>query len=382
MSNMAYGFQNTVDRMVDHQIISMNKIKIILALTVGIIILSSVSSSAQVSVGISISANIAPPPLVVYTQPPCPTDGFLWTPGYWAYGDGGYFWVPGVWVRPPQYGYLWTPAYWGYAGGVYGFHSGYWGPHVGFYGGINYGYGYGGSGFYGGRWQGNSFRYNTAVVNVNTTVVHNTYVDRTVTVNNTNNHTSFNGGPGGISARPTAQEETAVRERHVQATAEQTSHMHNAMQDRNQFASVNHGRPATTAMNKPGGVPYNNTHATTSVHNANNAAAPQQHPQASANHAAPQQHPQASANHAAPQQHPQASANHAAPQQHPQADANHAAAQQHSQPNNHPVPQQHQQAYNNHSQPSQQHANQQQQHHPAPQQPHGAEQPHGGSPHP
>ncbi len=51
-------------------------------------------SFAQVSVGVSISANIAPPPLPVYTQPPCPYDGFLWTPGYWGYGDMGYYWIP------------------------------------------------------------------------------------------------------------------------------------------------------------------------------------------------------------------------------------------------------------------------------------------------
>ncbi len=348
----------------------MKKIKIILAITAGIFISTSMTTSAQVSVGISVTAGIAPPPLVVYSQPPCPDDGFLWVPGYWAYGGDGYFWVPGVWVRPPQYGYLWTPAYWGYAGGVYSFHSGYWGPHVGFYGGINYGYGYGGTGFYGGRWEGNSFRYNTAVVNVNKTVIHNTYVDRTVIVNNTSNHTSFNGGPGGVSARPSPQEEAAVRERHVQATTEQTSHVQHAMQDRNQFASVNHGRPVTAAMNKPGGTPYNNSHAISTAHSTNNIPA-QQHQQPPVNHNTPQQHPQASVNHSAPQQHPQASANHSAPQQHPQP------------ANSHPVPQQHQQAYNNHPQPSQQHAPQQQ-HHPAsqPQQPHGGQQPHGEAPHP
>ncbi len=347
----------------------MKRIKIILAITAGIFILTSTTTSAQVSVGISVTAGIAPPPLVVYSQPPCPDDGFLWVPGYWAYGSDGYFWVPGVWVRPPQYGYLWTPAYWGFAGGIYSFHAGYWGPHVGFYGGINYGYGYGGTGFYGGRWEGNSFRYNTAVVNVNKTVIHNTYIDRTVIVNNTNNHTSFNGGPGGVSARPSPQEEAAVRERHVQATAEQTSHVQHAMQDRNQFASVNHGRPVTAAMNKPGGTPYNNSHAINTAHSATNNPA-QQHQQPPVNHSTPQQHPQASANHSTPQQHPQASANHNAPQQHPQPE------------NSHPVPQQHQQAYNNHPQPSQQHAPQQQ-HHPAPQpqQPHEG-QPHGESPHP
>jgi hypothetical protein len=350
----------------------MKRIKIILTLVLGIFVLSSAPSFAQVSVGISITAGIPPPALPVYSQPLCPSDGFLWIPGYWAYTDGGYFWVPGVWVRPPQFGYLWTPAYWGYGGGVYGFHAGYWGPHVGFYGGINYGYGYSGSGFYGGRWEGNSFRYNTAVVNVNRTVVHNTYVDRTVVVNHTtvvNNRTSFNGGPAGISARPTPQEESAIRERHVQATSEQNSHMQQARQDRNQFASVNHGRPSTTAMNKPGGNRYD-PHGSGSTAHAMNSQPNLQHQQANNNHPTPQQHQQPSNNHPVPQQHQQAANNHPVPQQHQQPS------------NNYPMPQQHQQAYNNHSQASQQHSNHQQQHNPAPQQQHGGQPQHGEAPHP
>jgi hypothetical protein len=208
---------------------------------------------AQVSVGISISAHIAPPALPVYTQPVCPGDGYIWTPGYWAYADpDGYYWVPGVWVRPPHYGVLWTPAYWGFEGGVYGFHAGYWGPHVGFYGGVNYGYGYGGVGFGGGIWAGNVFRYNTAVANVNTTIVHNTYVNRTVINNTTINRTSFN-GPGGVDARPNEQERAAMNERHVQATSNQMEHQQSASRDRSQFASANHGTPGTAAMNQVNG---------------------------------------------------------------------------------------------------------------------------------
>ena len=117
---------------------------------------------AQVSVGVSISARIAPPPLPVYVQPECPEDGYLWQPGYWAYDpdDADYYWVPGVWVAPPEVGVLWTPCYWGYDGGIYAFHQGYWGPHVGFYGGVNYGGGFFGIGFAGGGWQGDHFRYN------------------------------------------------------------------------------------------------------------------------------------------------------------------------------------------------------------------------------
>ena len=45
-------------------------------------------------------------------------------------------------VEPPAVGLLWTPGYWGFNNGIYAFNRGYWGPHVGFYGGINYGFGY------------------------------------------------------------------------------------------------------------------------------------------------------------------------------------------------------------------------------------------------
>src|SRR5215813_12152218 len=68
---------------------------------------------------VAISIRVGPPALPVYTQPPCPVEGYLWTPGYWAYGDAGYYWVPGVWVAPPQVGLLWTPGYWGWSAGVY-----------------------------------------------------------------------------------------------------------------------------------------------------------------------------------------------------------------------------------------------------------------------
>jgi hypothetical protein len=154
-------------------------------------------------------------------------------------------------------GVLWTPGYWGFEGGLYGWHEGYWGPHVGFYGGINYGYGYGGVGFVGGHWGGGHFVYNTAVLNINTTVIHNTYVDRTV-INRTTivNHGSFN-GEGGIVARPNEREREAEHENHFQATSNQLSHEHVASQDRNQFASENHGRPGTMAMDSVNGRRFN-----------------------------------------------------------------------------------------------------------------------------
>ncbi len=206
-------------------------------------------SVGQAHAGVFVSINIAPPPLPVYVQPPLPAPGYLWTPGYWAYGDAGYFWVPGVWVQPPSVGVLWTPGYWGFAGGVYGWHGGYWGPHIGFYGGVNYGFGYGGIGFCGGEWRGGVFAYNRAVANFGGVHVTNVYEDRTI-VNRTTivnlNHVSFNGGAG-IQARASAEEMQAANERHMEPTPNQVQHQNFAAQDRSQLASVNHGRPATPA---------------------------------------------------------------------------------------------------------------------------------------
>ena len=210
--------------------------------------------SAQVSVGIGISVHTAPPPIPVYEQPPCPTEGFIWTPGYWAWGPVGYYWVPGVWVAPPHVGLLWTPGYWGFGAGVYGWHPGYWGPHVGYYGGINYGFGYGGVGFFGGAWRGGVFAYNTAVWHVGGGF-RNVYVDRTVVNNVTVNRYSFN-GPGGVNYRANADEERWSHENHFQPTSNQISHESAARNDRDGWASNNHGTPRTFAMDRVDGRRY------------------------------------------------------------------------------------------------------------------------------
>ncbi len=224
-----------------------------------ILLMATFDLNAQVSFDVSITADIAPPPLPFYVQPPCPEDGLMWIPGYWASDDDDYYWVPGVWVSPPDEGYLWTPCYWGYERGIYAWHPGYWGIRVGFYGGVNYGYGYCGTGFVGGRWEEGGFSYNAAVMNVNTTIVHNTYINQEVINNNTITYsrTSFNGGPGGISARPTGLEQSAMRQPHFQPTNEQVSHQQLMRHERNQFASINHGRPTTAAMNYVNGNRYN-----------------------------------------------------------------------------------------------------------------------------
>src|SRR5215469_9954800 len=221
-----------------------------------VILATPVASQAQVAVGISI--RVGPPPLPVYVQPPPPYPGYIWTPGFWAYGPDGYFWVPGTWVEPPVVGVLWTPGYWGWREGFYVWNPGYWGPHVGFYGGINYGCGYSGVGFVGGAWRGGVYTYNRAVTNVNTTnttIINNTYNNTTVINNNRtmiNNHTSFNGGPGGVSARPTGAEQVAARDRHIAPTNMQTQHQQSAGSNRQLLASVNHGSPSVGASPRAG----------------------------------------------------------------------------------------------------------------------------------
>lgn len=202
---------------------------------------------------IGITVSFGPPALPVYDLPACPGDGYLWTPGYWAWDpDSGYYWVPGTWVMAPQPGFLWTPGWWGWGTGGYLFHEGFWGPHIGFYGGINYGFGYFGTGFVGGVWAGNVFRYNTAVLRVDTTVIHNTYIDRTVIHETTINRVSYNGGDGGVVAHPSADEERASQERHIPPSSEQQQHMQAARANPAMRASQNHGAPEVAATSRPG----------------------------------------------------------------------------------------------------------------------------------
>jgi hypothetical protein len=198
-----------------------------------------------------ISVSFGPPALPVYEQPICPEDGYIWTPGYWAYDDDdGYYWVPGTWVEAPQPGYLWTPGWWGWSDeGVFIFHDGYWGEHVGFYGGINYGYGYGGRGYEGGRWDNGHFFYNRSVNRVNETIIHNTY--NTTVIENNTARASYNGGNGGVEARPTAQEQTYSREQHVPRVAAQEQHIQQARSSSELRASTNQGKPPIAATAKP-----------------------------------------------------------------------------------------------------------------------------------
>jgi hypothetical protein len=156
---------------------------IVAAVIASALLMAPAAASARVFV----SVGFAPPAIPIYAQPLAPGYGYIWTPGYWAYGPDGYYWVDGAWVLPPYDGALWTPGYWGWGDGAYLWYPGYWGLTVGYYGGINYGFGYFGTGFYGGYWHGGRFFYNGAYNHLG---FHNGFVY---------NHpvAGFDGRPGG-----------------------------------------------------------------------------------------------------------------------------------------------------------------------------------------
>ena len=220
------------------------------SMTVVVLALLLSGAPAPASADVSRFIVIAPPDLPVYEQPMLPGDGYIWTPGYWAYDEDNYYWVPGTWVRPPRVGYLWTPGYWFWDDNYFVFRSGYWGRSVGYYGGVNYGYGYGGFGYDGGRWDHDRFHYNRAVNNINVTNIRNTY-NTTVINDVTVSRISYNGGHGGTNALPRDEERASEREEHVATTHEQVQHEGSARARRELRQSADRGRPPIAAAPMP-----------------------------------------------------------------------------------------------------------------------------------
>ncbi|HEY2471111.1 MAG TPA: YXWGXW repeat-containing protein [Terracidiphilus sp.] len=223
-------------------------------LRIALLVLVALPLFRPVAAQVSITVTFAPPALPIYEQPPCPDEGFLWIPGYWAWDsdDYDYYWVPGTWVPAPAPGLLWTPPWWGWDGGLFVFHEGFWAIDVGFYGGIVYGFGYFGHGFEGGRWENGHFFYNRAVMNVNVVNIHNVY-NQTV-VNNVTvvNHVSYNGGEGGIQERPTLRELAVEHQRHLPPVPAQMQHVQRARSNPQLRASANQGKPPVAATVRPG----------------------------------------------------------------------------------------------------------------------------------
>lgn len=214
------------------------------------------------SFAIGVSVSFGPPPIPYYVQPPCPGPRYMWTPGYWAWDPAyGYYWVPGTWVPAPFVGALWTPGYWGWDadGDDYVWYPGYWGTSVGFYGGIDYGFGYTGYGYEGGYWRGRDFYYNREANNVNGRDVRHIY---SRPVEHRNDRISYNGGRGGIDARPTPEQMAASRQRRMGEVSGQIRQKDAARRMPRERASVNRGRPEIAATRRPGDFGNNAVHAT------------------------------------------------------------------------------------------------------------------------
>ncbi len=212
----------------------------------GVPLIVAAPNPAAAQMAVEISVQVAPPILPVYSQPALPAYGYIWNPGYWSWTQAvGYYWVPGTWALPPVVGLLWTPPYWGWIDGAYLFHDGYWGPHVGFYGGVNYGYGYGGHGYEGGRWDGERFAYNRTVNNFGLVHGADAYTTKVIVLNNS--HVSYSGGTGGLTAQPTAEERNAGQDHHLPPTAVQAAHIATAVRTPALAAAHNAGHPAIAA---------------------------------------------------------------------------------------------------------------------------------------
>ena len=251
------------------------------------------AAHAEFSVGLDIRIGYAPPPMPVYEQPPLPAPDYIWVPGHWAWSDwtDDYYWVQGYWQEPPEPGLLWTPAWWGWDDGAFRFHGGYWGREVGWYGGIDYGYGYHGHGWDGGRWDNGHISYNRAVINVTNVNVTNVYY-APVPVH-TGPRASYNGGAGGVTERPSPQELRATQAPHIPPTAAQQQRVQQAASNPHAAASqMNAGwHPPAVHRVSASGTPIPRSEAL--AHGGATAGAPPeyQHPKATTGGTATSPHP-------------------------------------------------------------------------------------------
>ena len=293
----------------------------------------------------AVTAPDPPPPLPDYDQPPCPGDNYMWTPGYWDYAGAGYYWVPGAWVMAPWVGALWTPPWWGDDNGAYLFHAGYWGPYIGFYGGIDYGFGYTGHGYYGAYWRGGNVFYNRSVTNIDTTAVHNVY-NYSVAAGR-GPRVSYNGGRGGITVRPSAPEVAAFRDRRSPAVEAQVQQARESAGRREQFATGANPHPQALVAARPLATEYRAP--------AEHAPAPVARPETRppAEHSEPVTRPApaprsapeerampATPERAAPEEH-RAPAPHPATPERPAPEEHRAAAPEYRAPAPRPAPEQH-----------------------------------------
>jgi hypothetical protein len=93
-----------------------------LVVALGVVSVAPAHASVRFFVNVGVPAPVyvpayapPPPPPPVYVAPaPAPAYGYVWTPGYYAWGAYGYRWVPGAWARPPFARAVWVGPRWAY----------------------------------------------------------------------------------------------------------------------------------------------------------------------------------------------------------------------------------------------------------------------------
>ena len=91
-----------------------------------------------------------------------------------------------------------------------------------------------------------------AVNNLDPAPIGNVYNEPVIVNNVTVNRVSFNGGEGGVAARPTPAQVLADKEPHIPPTGPQKDHARIASMNGGQFMSANKGRPVVAATPRPG----------------------------------------------------------------------------------------------------------------------------------
>ena len=187
-----------------------------------------------------ISAEEAPPPLPEYDQPPIPAPGYIWTPGYWA-GTTSIIIGCRVAGGAAGGGHLLDASLLGLLQRSLLFIGGYWGSASVSTGASTMAMVMAAVASRAARWDHGAFYYNRAVTNLRGATITNVY-EKNVVISN-RDWVSYNGGRGGLTLRPTAEEEAAAREPHRLLMQWQTQHVRAAQRGQHRFR-LDQSRPS------------------------------------------------------------------------------------------------------------------------------------------
>lgn len=107
----------------------MKKQRLILALLVGCLSLSTMSCAATRTTTNTPTVLVVkqrPPALRAETRPARPSQVHVWVSGHWTWTRNAYRWEKGYWIKPPHRRAVWVPAQWKKQRGGWIYVKGYW----------------------------------------------------------------------------------------------------------------------------------------------------------------------------------------------------------------------------------------------------------------